>query len=183
MAETASASDTAVPEKARARSLMWLPVSLVLFFFDQLTKIMIVERLVEFERINVLPVFDIVRFHNTGAAFSLFADASGWQNWFFTAVAVLVSIGIVWYQWVLPRVGTRTLALGLALVLGGALGNLMDRLNYGYVVDFLLVYYNEWYWPAFNVADSAICVGVGLIIFDSLFFEKKRSAKVESVDD
>ena len=169
-------SNASAPGTARARSLLWLPVALVLIFFDQLTKAMIVEQLVEYERINVLPIFDIVRFHNTGAAFSLFADASGWQNWFFTGVAVVVSAGIIWYQWVLPRVGARTLALGLALVLGGAIGNLVDRLNYGYVVDFLLVYYNEWSWPAFNVADSAICIGVALIIIDSLFFEHKRKA-------
>jgi len=162
------------PGAARARSLLWLPVSLVLIFFDQLTKAMIVEQLVEYQRINVLPIFDIVRFHNTGAAFSLFADASGWQNWLFTGVAVVVSAGIIWYQWVLPRVGARTLALGLALVLGGAIGNLVDRLNHGYVVDFLLIYYKKLSWPAFNVADSAICIGVALIIIDSLFFERKR---------
>jgi signal peptidase II len=169
-------SNASAPATARARSLLWLPVVLVLIFFDQLTKAMIVEQLVEYDRINVLPFFDIVRFHNTGAAFSLFADAGGWQNWFFTGVAVVVSAGIIWYQWVLPRVGARTLALGLALVLGGAIGNLIDRLNHGYVVDFLLVYYNEWSWPAFNIADSAICIGVALIIIDSLFFEHKREA-------
>jgi signal peptidase II len=141
-----------------------------------MTKALVVERLVEYQRINVLPIFDLVRFHNTGAAFSLFADASGWQNWLFTAIAVIVSVGILWYQWVLPARGARTLAFGLALVLSGAIGNLIDRLTYGYVVDFLLFYYKDWSWPAFNVADSAITVGVVLIIFDSLFLERSRRA-------
>jgi signal peptidase II len=143
---------------------------------DQYTKNLVVQNLVEYERINLLPIFDLVRFHNSGAAFSLLADAGGWQHWFFTGIAVLVSIGILWYLWVLPAAGCRTLSAGLALVLGGALGNLIDRLVQGYVVDFVLVYYGDWSWPAFNVADSAITVGVTLIIFDSLFFERKRNA-------
>jgi len=176
MSATNDGPATTATSIAGSRSLLWLPLSIILIGIDQLTKVMVVERLEEFQRINVLPVFDLVRFHNTGAAFSLFADASGWQNWFFTAVAVLVSIGIVWYQWVLPGKGARTLAFGLTLVLGGAIGNLIDRLSYGYVVDFLLFYYKDWSWPAFNVADSAITVGVGLIIFDSLFFERIRRA-------
>ncbi len=165
---------------AGLRSLVWLPVSALLILLDQVSKAMVVDQLAEFQRINFLPVFDLVRFHNTGAAFSLFADAGGWQNWFFTGIAALVSIGIVWYQWVLPKKGARTLALGLALVLGGAIGNLIDRLNYGYVVDFLLFYYKDWSWPAFNIADSAIVVGVTLIIIDSLFFERYRKANESS---
>ena len=160
---------------AGARSLRWLLVSLLVIAADQYTKYLVVQNLVEFQRINLLPVFDLVRFHNTGAAFSLLADAGGWQHWLFTAIAVGVSLGIVWYQWSLPARGAKTLALGLALVLGGAIGNLIDRLLYGYVVDFILVYYREWSWPAFNVADSAISVGVALIIFDSLFLERRRN--------
>jgi signal peptidase II len=102
------------------------------------------------------------------------AGDEGWQAWFFTVVALIVSGGIVWYQWSLPRRGCRTLATGLALILGGAVGNVIDRLLYGYVVDFILFYYQAWAWPAFNVADSAITVGVALIIYDSLFFERHR---------
>lgn len=175
---TDSAAAAPAPAKesyAGARSLRWLLVSLLVIAADQYTKYLVVQSLVEFQRINLLPVFDLVRFHNTGAAFSLLADAGGWQHWLFTAIAVGVSLGIVWYQWSLPARGAKTLALGLALVLGGAIGNLIDRLMYGYVVDFILVYYREWSWPAFNVADSAISVGVALIIFDSLFLERRRN--------
>jgi signal peptidase II len=141
---------------------------------DQLTKYLVMENLVEYQRINLLPMLDLVRFHNTGAAFSFLADADGWQHWLFSGIAVVVSLGIVWYQWALPARGCRVLAAGLALVLGGAVGNLIDRILFGHVVDFILAYYQEWSWPAFNVADSAITVGVALIIFDSLFFEKHR---------
>jgi signal peptidase II len=167
-------------KKVGFRSLYWLPFAIVLVGVDQLTKAMIVDRLAEYERITILPVFDIVRFHNTGAAFSLLADAGGWQNWFFTAVAVVISLGILWYLWSLPAKGARTLALGLSLVLSGAIGNLIDRLNYGYVVDFLLFHYQQLSWPAFNVADSAITIGVVLIIFDSLFLERRRIARLNA---
>jgi signal peptidase II len=170
------AEQPAVPT-AGPRSLRWLSLSLLLIVVDQISKNMVVSKLVEFERINMLPVFDLVRFHNTGAAFSLLSDASGWQHWLFSAIAILVSAGIVWYQWSLPRHGCRLLATGLAMVLGGAIGNLIDRLTHGYVVDFILVYYNDFHWPAFNVADSAISVGVAFIIIDSLFFERKRNAQ------
>lgn len=162
---------------AGAVSLRWLILSFVIVASDQFTKYLVVDNLVEFERINLLPIFDLVRYHNTGAAFSLLADAGGWQHWLFTVIAIAVSAGIVWYQWSLPKQGCRTLATGLALVLGGAVGNLIDRLMQGYVVDFLLVYYRDWHWPAFNVADSAITVGVTLIIVDSVFFERKRSVR------
>jgi len=175
--EAAQVSDKAATSgRAGVQSLRWMILSLVIVLADQITKIMVVENLIEFQRINITPFFDLVRFHNTGAAFSILADAGGWQHLLFTGIAMAVSAGIVWYQWVLPGRGCRTLALGLALILGGAIGNLVDRLNYGYVVDFLLFYYDELAWPAFNVADSAIAVGVALIIFDSLFLEKKRTA-------
>jgi signal peptidase II len=161
---------------AGSLSIPWLLISLVVVIFDQFTKDLVVQNLVEFQRINLLPVFDLVRFHNTGAAFSFLANAGGWQHWLFTGIAISVSVGIIWYQWVLPAKGCRTLALGLALILGGAIGNVIDRLVQGYVVDFILVFYGDWSWPAFNVADSAISVGVALIIFDSLFLERKRKA-------
>jgi signal peptidase II len=162
---------------AGSLSIPWLLISLVVVIFDQFTKDLVVQNLIEFQRINLLPVLDLVRFHNTGAAFSFLANAGGWQHWLFTGIAIVVSIGIIWYQWVLPAKGCRALALGLALILGGAIGNVIDRLVQGYVVDFILVYYGEWSWPAFNVADSAITVGVALIIFDSLFFERKRKSE------
>lgn len=166
----------AVVEKLNAgrNSLRWLYLSLIVFALDQATKWIVIGRFEEFDRVYVWPFFSLVRYHNTGAAFSLFADAGGWQHYLFTAIAIVVSAGIIWYQWVLPAKGCRTLAAGLALVLGGAIGNVCDRLVHGHVIDFLLFYYKEWAWPAFNVADMAISVGVTLIIFDSLFFERKR---------
>ena len=157
-------------------SLRWLYLSGFVVALDQLTKWVIVDRFYEFERYYVLPVFDIVRFHNTGAAFSMFADAGGWQHYLFMGIALVVSAGILWYQWSLPARGCRTLAAGLALILGGAVDNVIDRINHGYVVDFLLFYYKEWSWPAFNVADTAITIGVTLVIIDSIFFERKRRA-------
>jgi len=164
---------------AAARSLRWLWLSTVIVILDQYSKLLVVQNLLEYQRINLLPVLDLVRFHNTGAAFSILADAGGWQHWLFTGVAFLVVAGIIWYQWLLPRDGCRTLATGLALVLGGAVGNVIDRLIHGYVVDFVFFYYGEWSWPAFNLADSAITVGVVLILFDSFFLERKRNAAAQ----
>jgi signal peptidase II len=159
---------------AASASLKWLFVSGIVVALDQYTKWLIINNFYEFERTLLLPMLDLVRYHNKGAAFSLFANEGGWQTWFFTGVAVIISIAIVWYQWSLPKRGCRTLATGLALILGGAVGNVTDRLVHGHVVDFILFYYEEWAWPAFNVADSAITVGVVLVIIDSLFFERNR---------
>jgi signal peptidase II len=155
---------------------MWWPLlSLVIVVADQVTKLMVVDSLTLYQRIPNLPVLDLVRLHNTGAAFSFLADASGWQNWLFTGVASVVSGVIFWWLIKLPETGRSVLSLGLALVLGGALGNLIDRLMYGYVVDFILFYYQEWSYPAFNIADSAISCGVVLILFDSVVLERKRA--------
>jgi signal peptidase II len=121
----------------------------------------------------VLPFLDLVRLHNTGAAFSFLSGASGWQNWLFTGIAIVVSAGVLWWLTRLPERGKSLLALGLALLLGGAIGNLVDRILYGYVVDFILFYYREWSYPAFNVADSAITCGVALVLFDGLVLERR----------
>ena len=123
----------------------------------------------------MLPSIDVVRLHNTGAAFSFLAGESGWQNWLFTGVALVVSAGVLWWLTRLPARGKTVLALGLALLLGGAVGNLIDRLIYGYVVDFILVYYRDWSYPAFNVADSAITCGVALVLFDGLILERRAA--------
>ncbi|MCC5793743.1 MAG: lipoprotein signal peptidase [Chromatiales bacterium] len=166
-------SSVASPERD-PRWHRWLWVSLAVLVADQLTKLVIVRELELFERIPVLPFFDIIRLHNPGAAFSFLAGASGWQTWLFSGIAVLVSGGIVWWLRQLPPQGQRVVALGLALVLGGALGNLVDRLMYGYVVDFLLFFIGDWSWPAFNVADSAITCGVVLLLYDGLVLEPRR---------
>jgi signal peptidase II len=155
--------------------MLWPVLSLVIVAADQLTKLMVVDSLTYLQRIPILPVLDLVRLHNTGAAFSFLAGASGWQNWLFTGVAVVVSGVIFWWLMKLPAGGRRVLSLGLALVLGGAIGNLIDRVQYGYVVDFILFYYHEWSYPAFNIADSAITCGVALILFDGVFLERRRT--------
>ncbi len=157
------------------RNAWWFVLSAIVVTVDQLSKMAVIENMTLYQRIPVLPLLDLVRLHNTGAAFSFLADASGWQQWLFTGVAVVVSIVIVGWVLTLPRRGRAALALGLALVLGGAIGNLIDRTLYGYVVDFILVHYEAWSYPAFNVADSAISVGVALILFDGVVLERRRA--------
>lgn len=144
---------------------MWL--SALVVGLDQLTKWVATSRLTLHEPLAVLPSVNLTLTHNTGAAFSFLSGAGGWQRWFFAAVAATVSVVIV--QWLrrLPP-GSGWLAAGLALVLGGAVGNLVDRLRLGYVVDFVDLYYAGWHWPAFNVADSAITVGVVILVVDAL---------------
>ncbi len=151
----------------------WLLVSVVVVAVDQYTKRLITANFELFDRVPVLPFFDLIRLHNTGAAFSFLANASGWQNWFFTGVAVVVSGLILWWFFRQPA-GRIVVPLGLVLVLGGAIGNLIDRVQHGYVVDFFLFYYDRWSFPAFNVADAGITVGVALLLFDGFFLEGRR---------
>jgi signal peptidase II len=151
----------------------WLWLSVIVVVLDQLTKRWILETLQLFERIELLPFLDITHLRNEGAAFSLLSQASGWQRWFFIAVAAGVSVAIVIWLRRLPARGQWLLAVGLSLILGGAIGNVIDRVLYGYVVDFVFFNYERWYFPAFNVADSAITVGAAMIILDS-FLEVRR---------
>ncbi len=144
----------------------WLGLSALVIVLDQLSKAWITSHFVLGESLTVLGVFDLVLAHNTGAAFSFLSDAGGMQRWLFTVIAVVAS---VWIVWLLRRHGAQTLfALALSLILGGALGNLIDRIAYGHVVDFLHFHWNEHYFPAFNIADSAISCGAFLLILDSL---------------
>ena len=158
----------------RAGGLRWLWLSLAVIVADQLSKFLVVSNFELYEAIDVLPVFELTRLHNTGAAFSLLAQASGWQRWFFVGLAVVVSGGIVYWLRNLPRDSAPFLPAALALVLGGALGNLVDRVWHGYVIDFLHFHWEAAYFPAFNVADSAITVGAGLLILDAIL-EGRRS--------
>lgn len=148
----------------------WLWLSSVVIALDQLTKWMIVSNFELYDAIRINALLNITRLHNTGAAFSFLADQSGWQRWLFVLLAVGVSIGIMVWLRRLPTSGQSWLAAALALVLGGAVGNVIDRVYYGYVVDFIQVHYESAYFPAFNVADSAITIGAILLIADSLFF-------------
>jgi len=154
-------------------SLRWLLVSVLVIAIDQVTKRLIMGSFELFDRLPVMPYFDLVRLHNTGAAFSFLANASGWQNWFFTGVAVVVS-GIIFWWFIRQPPDRVVVPLGLVLVLGGAIGNVIDRLQHGYVVDFILVYYERWSFPVFNVADSAITLGVILLLIDGFFLEGRR---------
>ena len=161
--------------RLNGRNAWWLLISAIVIVADQVTKLAVIDNLTLYQRIPLLPVLDLVRLHNTGAAFSFLADASGWQKWLFTGVAIVVSIAILWWILTLPRKGRSVLAFGLALVLGGAIGNVIDRTLYGYVVDFILFHYEAWSYPAFNVADSAITVGVIFILYDGLILERRRA--------
>ena len=146
--------------------LKWLWLSLLAVILDQGTKLVIDSSMQLYQSIPVIPYFNLTYVHNTGAAFSFLSDAGGWQRWFFAGLALVISIAITVWLAKLQKHETL-LAVALALVLGGAIGNLIDRLAYGYVIDFLDVYVGNWHWPAFNIADSAITVGVGLMLAES----------------
>jgi signal peptidase II len=153
-------------EAANRSWARWLGVAAVVVFLDLASKEWVTRVFRYGETLEVLPFFNLVLVHNTGAAFSFLAGAGGWQRWFFTAVAVVISGVIVW---MLRRPGNGALlSAALALVLGGAVGNLYDRVTLGYVVDFVQLHAAGRYFPAFNVADSAITVGVALLLWDGV---------------
>lgn len=158
----------------RTGALRWLWLALAVVIADQLTKALIVREFELYEVLDVLPVLEITRLHNTGAAFSLLAGASGWQRWFFITLALVVSAGIVYWMRNLPRDSAAWLPAALALVMGGALGNVIDRIWHGYVVDFLHFHWGDAYFPAFNVADTAITIGAGLLILDAILDGRRR---------
>jgi signal peptidase II len=144
----------------------WLGISLVIILLDQLTKTIIARSFELGDVRTITPFFDIVRAHNTGAAFSFLAGAGGWQRWFFIGLGTAAAIFIVW---MLSRHGgQRLFAWALTLILGGAVGNVVDRILHGHVIDFIQVHWGRSYFPAFNVADSAISVGAVLLILDEL---------------
>lgn len=148
----------------------WLSISAIVVALDLYTKHLVQQAFAYGDHLAVTPFFDLVRYHNEGAAFSFLADAGGWQKWFFTAISVIAAVVIIYL--LRKNQNNKLFCWGLALVLGGALGNLYDRITLGYVVDFLYFYYKQFAWPAFNVADSAICVGVGLLLLDSVVNNK-----------
>ncbi len=146
--------------------LKWLWLSLLALVLDQGSKLAVAGSMKLYESIQIMPFFKLTYVHNTGAAFSFLSEAGGWQRWFFAGLALMISVVIaVWLARL--KKNETLLAVALALVLGGAVGNLIDRLAYGYVIDFLDVYYESWHWPAFNIADSAITLGVILMLAES----------------
>jgi signal peptidase II len=146
----------------------WLWLTAVVILLDQWSKQIIVSNLALYDTLTILPVFNIVRLHNEGAAFSFLSDAAGWQRWLFTGLGTVVSGLIVVWLARLPAKGQSLVAAGLACIMGGALGNVLDRLLRGHVIDFIQVHYEDWFFPAFNVADSAITIGAALLILDTL---------------
>ena len=144
---------------------VWIAV--VVLVFDQMTKFAATDYLTQHGEVNLAPFLNLVLVHNTGAAFGFLSGAGGWQNVFFIVVALSACVFILWMSWRLDR-RDMFLAFGLMLVLGGALGNLTDRLFHGYVIDFVDVYYRTWHWPAFNFADSAITIGAVMLMLDAL---------------
>jgi signal peptidase II len=150
--------------------LKWLNLSAVIILLDQLSKWIVSAQLDLYDSIALIPSFNLVLAHNYGAAFSFLAGAGGWQRWFFTGLAIIVAVVLtVWMSRL--KSDAKWEAISLALILGGAIGNVIDRVLHGYVIDFIDVYYASYHWPAFNIADSAICVGAVMLVIDS--FRKK----------
>jgi signal peptidase II len=153
--------------------LKWLWLSLLALVLDQGSKLLVDNTMQLYQSIPLLPFFKLTYVHNTGAAFSFLSEAGGWQRWFFAGLALVISVIIAVWLSRLEKYETL-LAVSLSLILGGAVGNLIDRLAYGYVIDFLDVYYGTWHWPAFNIADSAITLGVALMLLESFGLGKAK---------
>ena len=145
---------------------LWLGIALITLILDQLTKIAVVGAFQLGETLSITSYFNLVRVHNPGAAFSFLADAGGWQRWFFTGLGIAAA-GVMVYL-LRMHTGQTVFCLALSLLLGGAVGNVIDRMLYSHVIDFLDFYYGTWHFPAFNVADSAISLGAALLILDEL---------------
>ena len=151
--------------------LPWLGLALLILIADQFTKVLILGYYRLGDATYITSFFNIVRAHNAGAAFSFLANAGGWQRWLFTGVGIAAAIFIIWMLKSHP--GQKLFSVALAGILGGAIGNVIDRTLYGYVVDFLDFHYAGWHFPAFNIADSAISIGAVCLIFDELLRVRK----------
>ena len=154
-------------EPHRLRTLVgWLALAALIVLLDQVTKDWVIEQFQLGDSREVTPFFNLVRAHNPGAAFSFLAGADGWQRWFFTALGIAASAFIVWM--ILRHPMQRLFCLAVTMILGGAVGNVVDRLLHGHVIDFIQLHWGGWYFPSFNVADAAITVGAALLILDEL---------------
>lgn len=163
-----SGSDSRVTAGSANGMWKWVWLSGLVIVLDQASKYLAENMLVWGKPVEVFSWFNFFLAYNTGAAFSFLSDASGWQRWFFICVGtVAVTIILVWMHRL--SIGERRTAIALALILGGAIGNIIDRVLWGHVIDFIDWHYRDWHWPAFNIADSAISVGVALLIIDTLF--------------
>ncbi len=157
--------------KSSGALLPWLGLALLIILADQFTKVLILGYYKLGDATYVTSFFNVVRVHNTGAAFSFLANAGGWQRWFFTGIGIVAAIFIVWMLKSHP--GQKLFSFALACILGGAIGNVIDRSIHGYVVDFLDFHYANWHFPAFNVADAAITIGAVCLILDELLRVRK----------
>jgi signal peptidase II len=157
--------DITMARQASGSKLKWLWLAVLVIVIDLGTKAMATAMLTYGNPVPVLPLFNLTLLHNTGAAFSFLAEAAGWQRWFFVVLALVVSVVLVGWLRNLQRHETWT-AVAIALILGGALGNVYDRVVHGYVVDFLHFYWQSWHFPAFNLADTAITIGAAMMILD-----------------
>ena len=160
-------------------NLMWLGLSVLAIIIDQWMKNIASTHLTYADPVPVLPFLNWTLLHNYGAAFSFLSDAGGWQHYLFTGLAGIVSIIFIFWLMRMPK-STVILPMAIALILGGAIGNLIDRISLGYVVDFIHVFYQNHHFPAFNIADSAITLGTILLLIDTFFLEKKRIQNAES---
>ncbi|RZV35830.1 MAG: lipoprotein signal peptidase [Chromatiales bacterium] len=165
---------TEAKKSSNARFYAWMSVSLLVVVADQVTKWAINEWVALYEKVPLNSFVNLTHQRNTGAAFSFLAEAGGWQRWFFVVLATVVSGVIAVWLWRIRNQGQAVLAAGLALVLGGAVGNLVDRISLGYVTDFIQVWFGNWAFPSFNIADAGISVGAALLIIDALFFSGRE---------
>ncbi|PRY64268.1 signal peptidase II [Vreelandella songnenensis] len=173
MPDTLSSSDETLQRPPMRQPLRWLWVAVAVIVVDLTTKAIASSQLGYLQPVEVLPFFNLTLMHNTGAAFSFLASHPGWQRWFFAVIAIGASVGLtIWLSRV--RADEKLLAISLPLIIGGALGNLYDRLVHGYVVDFLSFHVSGWYYPAFNVADIGITLGAIGLIWESVMGDRRR---------
>ncbi|MGB5333020.1 MAG: signal peptidase II [Woeseiaceae bacterium] len=172
-------TNTQLESAGNARFITWMVIALLIVVVDQLTKWAIVEWVPLYDRVPLNSFINLTHQKNSGAAFSFLANAGGWQRWFFVTLATVVSGVIAVWIWRIRKEGQVLLSIGLALVLGGAVGNLIDRIRLGHVTDFIQVWFGGWAFPSFNVADAGITVGAAALIIDALFFSGRQAPPKE----
>jgi len=158
--------------QAQSKNLYWLLLSILIIAIDQCSKYLAVKYLTFHQPVPLIPFFNLTLAHNTGAAFNFLGSAGGWQRWLFVGFAILVTVMCSLWLYRLPT-KSRLNAAAISMVIGGAIGNVWDRLDYGYVIDFIDFYVNDWHWPIFNIADSAICIGVAILAYISFTTQDK----------
>lgn len=159
-------------KKISSTGLSWLWIAVLVFILDQASKYLALAFLDEYQPHPVMPFFNLTLAYNKGAAFSFLNNASGWQTWFFGMLAIVICVGIlIWLKRLSYQ--QRWLSIALSLIVGGALGNLVDRVHYGHVIDFIELYVSYYHWPVFNIADSAVCIGAFMLFWDAIFVKKK----------